>query len=113
MVRPIRVEVREEIQGEDVTLSVAGELDLGSVPVLAQHIDTQIGDGDQKALTLDLSDVTFMDSSGLRLLIELNERAQREAWDLSLIGPKHEAAKLVLRMTGADSALPFEDQSGS
>jgi anti-anti-sigma factor len=108
MVRPIRVEIREKSAGERPTLSVDGELDLSSVPVLAQHIEGQIG-GDSKALTLDLSGVTFMDSSGLRLLIELNERAQRDGWSLSLIPPEHEAAKLVLRMTGADRALPFEN----
>jgi anti-sigma B factor antagonist len=110
MVRPIRVEIREETEGEHLTLSVAGELDLSGVPVLAQHVDGQI-ESDHRALTLDLSGVTFMDSSGLRLLIELNERAQRDAWSLSLIPPKHESAKLVLRMTGADSALPFADHS--
>lgn len=113
MVRPIRIEIREELHGEDITLSVEGELDLGSVPLLAQHIEAQIGDGNEKALTLDLSDVTFMDSSGLRALIELNERAKRDAWGLSLIAPKHDAARLVLRMTGADAALPFVDQPGS
>ncbi len=112
MVRPIRVEIREVAEGEHSTLAVDGELDLSSVPVLAQHIDGQIGD-EHKALTLDLSGVTFMDSSGLRLLIELNERAERDAWNLSLIAPKHESANLVLRITGADSALPFEDQSQS
>jgi anti-anti-sigma factor len=109
MVRPIRVEVREQTDGEHQILAVDGELDLSSISVLAQHIDGQIG-GEHKALTLDLSGVTFMDSSGLRLLIELNARAQREAWSLSLVAPRHEAANLVLRMTGADRALPFEDQ---
>jgi anti-anti-sigma factor len=112
MVRPIRVEIREETAGDSPALSVDGELDLSSVPVLAQHIEGQLG-GDRKALTLDLSGVSFMDSSGLRLLIELNERAQREGWSLSLIPPKHESANLVLRMTGAHSALPFEDPSQS
>jgi anti-sigma B factor antagonist len=63
-------------------------------------------------LVLDLSGVTFMDSSGLRLLIELNERAQREGWSLSLISREHEAATLVLRITGADAALPFAEGSG-
>ena len=112
MVRPIRVEVREQTDGETQVVAVDGELDLGSISLLAQHIDDQIG-GERKALTVDLSGVTFMDSSGLRLLIELNERAQRERWSLSLIAPRDEAANLVLRMTGADSALPFEDRRSS
>jgi anti-anti-sigma factor len=112
MVRPIRVEIREEAKGKNLTLSVDGELDIGSIPVLSQHIDGRLPD-DYTTLTLDLSELTFMDSSGLRLLIELNRRAQREAWRLSLIRSKHRSANQVFRITGADAALPFEGQSSS
>jgi len=87
-------------------LRIKGELDLGTVPVLARHLDEQLGNK-PTTLTLDLSALTFMDSSGLRLLIELNERAAHEAWDLTLIPSRHESANAVLRMTGADAALPF------
>jgi anti-anti-sigma factor len=52
-----------------------------------------------------------MDSSGLRLLIELNKRANRNDWQLTLIPSKHESAKAVFQLTGVDSALPFEDPS--
>jgi anti-sigma B factor antagonist len=86
-------------------LSVDGELDISTVPVLEQRIEAI--DASPTALTLDLSGLTFMDSSGLRFLIELNGRAQREAWKLSLLPSRHESANLVLRITGADAALPF------
>jgi anti-sigma B factor antagonist len=107
MVRPARLEVRVQPDRARPTLAVDGELDLSSVPLLAQHIDSQI-ESEPDAVTLDLSGITFMDSSGLRLLIELNERAKRDGWSLSLIAPQHDSATLVLRMTGADRALPFE-----
>lgn len=107
MVRPVRLEVSVQPGREHPTLVVDGELDLSSIPLLAQHIDSQL-EREQEALTLDLSGVSFMDSSGLRLLIELNERAERDGWSLSLIAPRNESATLVLRMTGADGALPFE-----
>jgi anti-anti-sigma factor len=112
MVRPIRVEIAERRDGERLTVSIEGELDIGTIPVVEQHIAGQI-DGAPTALTLDLGGVTFMDSSGLRMLIALHERSRREGWELSLSSPHHEAARLVLRMTGADSALPFEDRAGS
>ncbi len=99
-------EVREQGDGANQLLRINGELDLGTVPVLARHVDERLG-GEPTTLTLDLSALTFMDSSGLRLLIELNERARRETWEFALIPSRHESANAVLRMTGADAALPF------
>lgn len=110
MVRPVRLEVRVQPDGPRPVVAVDGELDLSSVPLLAQHIDSQL-ESKHEMLTLDLSGITFMDSSGLRLLIELNARAERDGWRLSLIAPQHDSATLVLRMTGADQALPFEGPS--
>jgi anti-sigma B factor antagonist len=107
MVRPTRFEITEEPGKESWILSIAGELDLSTSPVLAQRVEERL-DEDHKTLTLDLSALTFMDSSGLRLLIELNQRSTRETWNLTLKYPVHESALTVLQLTGADKALPFE-----
>jgi anti-sigma B factor antagonist len=112
MARQGRVEISHENEGEDLTVWIEGELDLSTIPVVTQYLDAQIGGNHHAVLAVDLTGVTFMDSSGLRMLIELNERAQREGWNLSLRSPKHEAATLVLRMTGADDALPFVGDRG-
>ncbi len=109
MVGPRKFEIREGYERGNLTLSITGELDLSTVPALEQRVDDHL-DESVTALSLDLSEVTFMDSSGLRLLIELNQRADREAWTFSLIPSRHESAKVVLRMTGADAALPFGDE---
>lgn len=107
MARPTKVEISEAIDGADLRLSVEGEIDLVTAPLVAQHVDQRMG-ASVTSLTLDLSELRFMDSSGLRLLIELNDRAQLEGWRLSLIASNHEPANLVLRMTGADTVLPFD-----
>ena len=80
--------------------------DLGTIPELTEYVEERL-DGSREALVLDLSEVTFMDSSGVRLLIELHARARAQNWTLSLIRSAHESANAVLRMTGADVALPF------
>ncbi len=107
MVRPTRFEVAEEDMDGKLVVSVAGELDLSTAQELAHRIDERLGDGATNVM-LDLSELTFMDSSGLRLLIELHQRAEQDSWELNLIAPKLESARAVLRMTGADVALPFE-----
>lgn len=105
MVRPTKFEIT---QRDDRSLAVAGELDMNTVPQLAGLVDDQLK-SDPADLTLDLRELSFMDSSGLRLLIELHDRSRTQGWRLRLIAPEHDAAMLVLRATGADTALPFQD----
>ena len=102
-----RFEISEQVQGATVRLTITGELDLSTVPVLARHLDERLREKPD-TLTVDLSDLTFMDSSGLRQLIELDERARSDQWTLRLIPSRHDSATTVLRLTGADTALPFE-----
>ena len=67
------LEIAAERNGGRATLVVTGEVDLANVDVLR--------DGGQQALRaaealeLDLTGVEFMDSSGLRALLELQEQA--------------------------------------
>jgi len=107
MVRPTEFKIAHRATPAGVTLKVTGELDLSTGPVLAGSVAGLRHD--IQALTLDLSELTFMDSTGLRILIELDQRAKREEWKLTLIRPEHETAAAVLKATGADSALPFRD----
>jgi anti-sigma B factor antagonist len=111
MASPSSFEIRDVTDGATRVLAVEGELDLSTVGVLARGVEDRLGESPGN-LTLDLSAVTFMDSSGLRLLIELSERARREEWQLTLRPSLHEPANAVLRMTGADGALPFEPPVG-
>jgi anti-sigma B factor antagonist len=108
MARHPDFEIVERGESPRVTLAVAGELDLSTAAELSERVGARLEDG-VRELRLDLRSLSFMDSSGLRLLIELSNRARREEWTLRLLAPREEAAALVLRATGADRALPFED----
>jgi anti-anti-sigma factor len=110
MVRPSKFEINQRSTGSTLNVSVTGELDLQTVHVLSEHLEESVG-REITRLTLDLRELAFMDSSGLRFLIELNDRARQHGWQLRLISPRHEAAALVLRVTGADAALPFQPDS--
>jgi anti-sigma B factor antagonist len=110
MVQPRRFAITAQTQGESQVLLLAGELDLSTVPELSERVNSELAGG-LSALTLDLRALTFMDSTGLRLLIELDQRADREEWTLTLIPSEHESTTTILRLTGADTALPFEDPS--
>jgi anti-anti-sigma factor len=98
--RPPRFEVASENADGTIVLRLAGELDLVSEPVLADAL----AQGDGQPLRIDLSELAFMDSTGLRALLSL----QREHGDVKLRGPLQPAVQRLLELTQTLQILPFE-----
>lgn len=90
--------IETEQQGEGVVLRVKGELDLSTTPQLSAAIDAAPG---ATTVTLDLSGVSFIDSSALRVLV-LSGRALTESQRTLQIGPRSEMVGRVLTMTNLD-----------
>ena len=92
-----------ERRGDAAVLQLCGELDLSSVALLRAAVDEV---GAPSTLALDLRGLSFIDSSGLHFLVELHERAAREAFELCLMAPR-EPADRPIRLCGLDRHLPF------
>ena len=110
MVEPARFEVRSEFEAGTGRLIVIGELDISTTPQLEEAAHATIARG-VRDLTIDLRKLGFMDSSGLRLLVILNERAGNEGWILRLLKPA-DPVLTILVLTGADKNLPFVEDPG-
>jgi anti-sigma B factor antagonist len=78
---------------------VGGELDLATAPALRDRLLAVIDDG-AVGITLDLRDVSFVDSSGLGVLVGAHKRL-REATggSLTVVGPQ-DAVRKVFDITG-------------
>jgi anti-anti-sigma factor len=89
-------------QGDWTVLSVSGELDLVTSPVLRQRVHDVVAEG-RHSLVLDLSDVYFCDSSGVGVLIASRRLIRSCRGDLRLILPAQGAAdgSHVNRVLGA------------
>jgi anti-sigma B factor antagonist len=75
------------------TIALTGEIDAHTAPDLAaRYADLPPGDGD---FTIDMSKVEFMDSSGLRVVIELHQRAEQASRRLVLRAPSQPVARLI------------------
>ena len=55
---------------------------------------------------LDLRGLTFIDSSGLRLLVALHQRAQHDGFQLTLVAPAGPADRTI-QLSGLGQVLPF------
>ena len=89
--------------GSRVTLR--GELDLGSAPQLEQALAATNG-----RVVLDLSGLTFMDSTGVRLLLEAAELGGRE---LLIVPPPGGDARITYEETGIARLLPLANGEGT
>jgi len=67
--------------GETVTLFVCGEVDLASAPALEQTLRNAEREVTSE-MVVDLSGVTFMDSTGLHLLLDARDRASHRGYRL-------------------------------
>ncbi len=87
-----------DADGERLRVAVGGELDLASVGVVEDDVVRRLGFGFAELL-LDLREVDFIDSTGLRLLVRLDARA-REAGVSFALDPGEGAPRRLLELTG-------------
>ena len=94
-----------EVQQRDAVAIVQprGELDLVTVEMLRAALDDIKS---TERLVLDLRGLSFMDSTGLRLLVALHRRAQRDGWQLTLVAPTAPVDRAI-QLCGLDKQLPF------
>src|SRR4051812_2403255 len=98
-VRPVMshavFEVSTRQEGDHAIVALSGELDIGGEAALEAAIDAARESA--RALTIDLSDLAFIDSSGLRVLVRLQNTAQRQGLEYALIsGPPQVHRTFVL-----------------
>ncbi|WP_157254406.1 STAS domain-containing protein [Nonomuraea typhae] len=84
-------------------IGVAGELDITNATALCTYIAQAHPDA-ARPLVLDLAAVTFMDSTGLHLLIDLHHHEDQRGGSLHLAAP-HQRVMRVLQITGTDQLL--------
>jgi len=83
------IQVKREKLGEAMVVSVGGSVDIYSSPELRGELKVAL-DGKVPRLVIDLSGVSFVDSSGLATLIEALQKVQVYAGKLLLcnLSPK-------------------------
>jgi stage II sporulation protein AA (anti-sigma F factor antagonist) len=87
-------------------LSVKGELDLATGPVLGQHIRRPLFWSDVGRLVVDLSGVTLIDSSGTRTLVLSYAHARALDRALIFVCPENNVLRR-LSAYGLDGRLPL------
>ncbi|HEX2128424.1 MAG TPA: STAS domain-containing protein [Solirubrobacterales bacterium] len=105
-VGPLRIEVAS---AEDAcVVRIEGELDMYSSPNLREEIDGLLA-GDVPVV-LDMEQLTFVDSSGIRCLVLVASRARTTGNPLRMLPPANGQVSQVLALTRVDKYLPLADR---
>lgn len=102
-IAPFRIDVHPE--RARVRVEPVGELDLATADVLQRHL-SELRDSGFHSIVLDLRRVTFLDSTGIALILEEDRRARDAGMEFVLIsGPV--AVQRALGMCGVLDELRF------
>jgi stage II sporulation protein AA (anti-sigma F factor antagonist) len=90
-----------------VVASLSGEIDLSNA---AEITDALLGGVPNEALGLviDLSEVSYIDSAGVRMLAELDHRLGWRAQTLRVVAPEESRSRRVLEIAGLERVLSLD-----
>jgi anti-sigma B factor antagonist len=101
---PISIEVRPDVDADCWVVSVVGEIDVATSPHLRAAIARVVDQA--RRVSVDLSGTTFIDSSGLGVLVGALKRAREGGHqDLELRGLQ-EPVRRVFEITGLTELFP-------
>ncbi len=104
---PGSLTITSDVDEGIASLRLEGELDLASAPRMEDTL-AALEAGRPPRLVVDLRRLAFIDSTGLRLLIQADARARERGGDL-VLRPGDASIQKVFEMTGALDVLHFED----
>lgn len=97
-------------KGEVLTVYLSGEIDHHSAKGMREEIDKAIEYGMPSLLILDFSDVTFMDSSGIGLVMGRYRMLQKTGSTLNLVNLPENIYK-IMKLAGIERLASLEKRS--
>lgn len=99
----VEVSVSRVASGDVPVVAVHGEVDVYSAPALKGSLTELLGSG-ANTFVVDLSDVGFLDSTGLGALVEARTATSEAGGSLPLVC-KHERILKLFTITGLDGVF--------
>lgn len=100
--------LRTERQDDTVFAIVDGEVDPSNARDLGRELTASVPN-DAMAMVLDLSDVGYLDSSGVQMVFELVERLDARQQRLAVVVPEGAPARKVLDIVSLDATAPLAE----
>jgi anti-sigma B factor antagonist len=93
-----RLAISERREGVVPIVAVEGEIDIAVAPELRRHLEDLLDEGNS-SIVVDLTGVSFLDSTALGVLISILKRCQASEGDLCLVAKDPQVLR-VFEITG-------------
>lgn len=90
--------------GESVIVRITGEIDIANIDVVSRALEA-VNHSGRGSWVVDLTETTYLDSVGIRLLCTLAERLRFRRQELRLVAPAGAPVRRVLALTDVDQLV--------
>ena len=90
-----------------VSISISGEIDLSNADQVEDDITSAISNRSTSA-SVDLTDVTYVDSVGMRIFFNLVARLRTAQIELKIIAPPTSPARRIVDISGLNAVVTVE-----
>ncbi|MFZ5633216.1 MAG: STAS domain-containing protein [Bacillota bacterium] len=100
------MDVQIEIMGQTLLARLAGEIDLAGADGLRNSLERELdNNAEVRHIVVNLSDVKYIDSSGLGVLLGRYRRVSRDGGKMFIVGATKHVRK-ILEMSGLLRIMP-------
>ena len=97
--------VSHDTRTSTATIELLGEFDMAAEQLFESEVRAALA-SDAKHLVIDLRALGFMDSTGLLMLLKLDELSRQDGFRLWVVNDGANAAAKVMSVTGLDRVQP-------
>ena len=103
----LNFDLETETQGSSALVKIRGDLDLQVVDQVTEAL-TRIESGKPELLVIDLSGLSFMDSTGMGVIAAADIRAREDGWRFAVVAPPT-GVRQAFERTKLDKVITFTD----
>jgi len=100
-------ELRSNRIGDALVVAVVGEIDMATAPEVSKAISS--GPGDAGRVVVDLTQVTFLDSSALNAFVQSQQELMQRDVAFRIVSPLDQAVRNVFEITRLTEPLSVVD----
>ena len=102
-------QVELALDGDASVLTVSGQLDITCGDRFISCL-REVRDAGPTSLVVDLREVTFIDSTGLSMLLKADALARQNSFELHVVRSDAQIVRAVMEATGVERFLPLVDE---